>query len=175
MLDETADIGAEFQRATETLRPVPDYRTPYMFINAAARTGAFLLASAPSGAYREQFAAWIRSSHQYLSRDALTDIVQHAAGSEELHDLALDVAELIAAKIAESHDSAETQIEDLVRLSRAIYRLSPDESRAYFEQAVQAAERVGDDVSARWSALQIGNADRRPRPALASDLPSFPR
>jgi hypothetical protein len=153
MLDETADIGAEFQRATETLRPVPDYRTPYMFINAAARTGAFLLASAPSGAYREQFAAWIRSSHQYLSRDALTDIVQHAAGSEELHDLALDVAELIAAKIAESHDSAETQIEDLVRLSRAIYRLSPDESRAYFEQAVQAAERVGDDVSARWSAL----------------------
>src|ERR1035441_3150780 len=84
-----------------------------------------------------------------------------------------------ASVMTSAHDGprcrSETQIEDLVRLSRAIYRLSPDESRAYFEQAVQAAERVGDDVSARWSALQIGNADRRPRPALASDLPSFPR
>ncbi len=163
MLGETADTGAEFQRAAETLRPVPDYRTPYMFINAAARTGSFLLAPAPPGAYRAQFAEWVRASHRYLSRDALTEIVQHAAGSEELHDLALEVAELTADGIAASHDSAETQIEDLVRLARAIYRLSPDESRAYFEQAVQAAERVGDDVSTRWSALlKISDAASQP-------------
>ena len=89
--------------------------------------------------------------------------MQQAAGSAELHDLALEVAELIAAGIAASHDSAETRIEDLVRLSRAIYRLSPDESRAYFERAVQAAERVGDDVSARWSALlKISSAASQP-------------
>ena len=163
MLGQTADTGAEVQRAVETLRPVPDYRTPYMFINAAARTGSFLLASAAPGMPREQFAAWVRTSHRYLSRDALTDIVQQAAGSAELHDLALEVAELIAAGIAASHDSAETRIEDLVRLSRAIYRLSPDESRAYFERAVQAAERVGDDVSARWSALlKISSAASQP-------------
>lgn len=163
MLGQTADTGAEVQRALQTLRPVPDYRTPYMFINAAARTGSFLLASAAPGMPRGQFAGWVRTSHRYLSRDALTDIVQQAAGSAELHDLALEVAELIAAGIAASHDSAETRIEDLVRLSRAIYRLSPDESRAYFERAVQAAERVGDDVSARWSALlKISSAASQP-------------
>ena len=174
MLGQTADTGAEIQRAVETLRPVPDYRTPYMFINAAARTGSFLLASAAPGMPREQFAAWVRTSHRYLSRDALTDIVQQAAGSAELHDLALEVAELIAAGIAASHDSAETRIEDLVRLSRAIYRLSPDESRAYFEQAVQAAERVGDDVSARWSALlKISSAASQPgQPDRSRRLPA---
>ena len=98
------------------------------FINAAARAGSFLLASAAPGMSREQFAAWVRTSHRYISRDALTEIVQQAAGSAELHDLALEVAEIIAAGIAASHDSAETRIEDLVGLSRAIYRLSPDES-----------------------------------------------
>jgi hypothetical protein len=163
MLGQTADTDAEFQSAVETLRPVSDYRTPYMFINAAARTGSFLLASAAPGMPHEQFAAWVRTNHRYLSRGTLTDIVQQAAGSAELHDLALEVAELIATGIAASHDSAETRIDDLVRLSRAIYRLSPDESRAYFEQAVRAAERVGDDVSARWSALmKISSAASQP-------------
>ena len=110
-----ADLDAEFrQLATKTLRTVSDYETPYMFINAAARTGSLLLAAGSSEITRGQFAQWVRSNHRYLYRGALTEIVQHAAGSPELYDLAFEVAELIADKIAASHDSADERIEDLI-------------------------------------------------------------
>src|SRR5262249_28460293 len=97
MLGEDADLEAEFrQLATKTLRTVSDHETPYMFINAAARTGSLLLAAGSSDITRGQFAQWVRSNHRYLNRGALTEIVQHAVGSPELHDLALEVAGLIA-------------------------------------------------------------------------------
>jgi hypothetical protein len=154
MLSDTADLDAEFERlAGESLGEISDHRTPYMFVNAAARTASLLLASKSSDASRIKFAEWVRSNNRYVSLGALTEIVQHASSTPELHDLALEVAEFVAAKISASHDGAETQIEDLVALARAIYRLSPDESRAYFQQAVDAAEHLGDDIRARWSAL----------------------
>ena len=39
---------------------------------------------------RAQFAQWVRTSHRYISREALTEIVQHAAASPDLHNLALE-------------------------------------------------------------------------------------
>ena len=154
MLGEATDADAEFRRAAgETLRGVSDYRTPRMFINAAARTGSLLLAAGSSEASRAQFAQWVRSHHRFISRVALTEIVQHAAASPELHDLALEVAGIIAGEITAGHDSADERIRDLIGLSRAICRLSRDESREYFQQAMEAAELVGDDVRARWDAL----------------------
>ena len=154
MLGEDTDADAEFRRAAgETLRGVSDYRTPRMFINAAARTASLLLAVGSSEASRAQFAQWVRSNHRFISRGALTEIVQHAAASPELHDLALEVAGIIAGEITAGHDSADERIGDLVELSRAICRLSRDESREYFQQAMEAAELVGDDVRARWDAL----------------------
>ena len=154
MLGEATDADAEFRRvAGETLRGVSDYRTPRMFINAAARTASLLLAIESSEASRAQFAQWVRSNHRFISRGALTEIVQHAAASPELHDLALEVAGIIAGEITAGHDSADERIGDLIGLSRAICRLSQDESREYFQQAVEAAELVGDDVRARWDAL----------------------
>lgn len=168
-LGETANLDAEFrQLAKETLRTVSDHNTPYMFITAVARTGSLLLAVGLSEASRAQFTQWVSSNHGYLSRRALTEIVQHAAGTPQLHDLALEVAELIAGKITAGHDSADERIEDLVELSRALYSFSPDESREYFQQAMEAAELVGDDIHTRWSALlkisgaasHDGNPDR---------------
>ena len=154
MLGEATDADAEFRRAAgETLRGVSDYRTPRMFINAAARTASLLLAAGSSEASRAQFAQWVRSNHRFISRGALTEIVQHAAASPELHDLALEVAGIIAGEITAGHDSADERIGDLIGLSRAICRLSQDESREYFQQAMEAAELVGDDVRARWDAL----------------------
>ncbi|MGN6606507.1 MAG: hypothetical protein ACTHMS_05775 [Jatrophihabitans sp.] len=163
------NIDSDLQRvATESLRAVTDYDTPYMFVNAVTRTGALLLAGNSSSAIREQFAAWIRSNHQYLSRAALTEAVQHASASPQLHDIALELAQLTASEIAASQDGAETQIDELVKLARAIYRLSPDESQTYFEQAVATAEKLGDDVHARWTALlTISNAASSDQPDRA--------
>jgi hypothetical protein len=170
MLGEEVDLDAEFQQlATKTPRRVWDYEAPYMFINAVARTASLLLAAGSSDSSRAQFAQWVRSNHDHLYRGALTEIVQHAAGSPEMHDLALEIAELVADKIAASHDSADERIEDLIGLSRALYRLSPDESREYFQQAIEAAELVGDDIHARWSALVriSGAASRAGKPDRA--------
>lgn len=170
MLGEAMDADAEFRRAAEvTLRGVSDYRIPRMFINAAACTASLLLAIASSEASRAQFARWVRSNHRFISRRALTEIVQHAAASPELHDLALEVAGIIAGEITAGHDSADERIWDLISLSRAIRRLSRDESREYFQQAVEAAELVGDDVRARWDALRkiSGAASRSDAPDRA--------
>lgn len=154
MLGDATDADAEFSRAAgETLRGVSDYQTPRMFINAAARTASLLLTIESSEASRTQFAQWVRSNHRFISRGALTEIVQHAASTPELHDLALEVAGIISGEITVGHDRADERIGDLIGLSRAICRLSPDESREYFQQAVGAAELVGDDVNARWDAL----------------------
>jgi hypothetical protein len=154
MLGDVTDADADFKRvAGETLQGVSDYQTPRMFINAAARTASLLLAIESSESSRAQFAQWVRSNHRFITRWALTEIVQHAAASPELHDLALEVAGIIAGQITAGHDSADERIGDLIGLSRAIWRLSQDESREYFQQAVEAAELVGDDVRARWDAL----------------------
>ena len=171
MLGEATDADAEFRRAAgETLRGVSDYRTPRMFMNAAARTASLLLAVESSEASRAQFAQWVRSNHRFISRGALTEIVQHAAASPELHGLALVVAGIIAGEITAGHDSADERIGDLIGLSRAICRLSQDESREYFRQAVEAAELVGDDVNARWDALL-----KISRAASRSDAPDRAR
>ena len=170
MLGEDTDADAEFRRAArETLRGVSDYRTPRMFINAAAPTASLLLAAGSSEASRAQFTQWVRSNHRFISRGALTEIVQHAAASPELHDLALEVAGIIAGGITAGHDSADERIGDLVELSRAICRLSRDESREYFQQAMEAAGLVGDDVRARWDALLkiSGAASRNDAPDRA--------
>jgi hypothetical protein len=154
MLGEAEDADAEFMRlAGKTLKGASDYQTPRMFINAVAGTGSLLLAAGSSEASRAQFAQWVRSNYRFVSRRALTEIVQHSAGSPELHGVALEVAEIIAAEVAASHDGADERIGDLVRLSRAIFRLSEDESREYFLQAMKAAEIVGDDIHARWNTL----------------------
>ena len=124
-----------------------------MFINAAARTGSLLLAAGSS----EACARAVRpvgpvSPPLHIPRGAHGNRPA-AAASPELHDLALEVAGIIAGEITAGHDSADERIRDLIGLSRAICRLSRDESREYFQQAMEAAELVGDDVRARWDAL----------------------
>lgn len=154
MLGDATDADASFKRvAGETLRGVSDYQTPRMFVNAAARTASLLLSIESTEASRAQFAQWVRSNHRFITRWALTEIVQRAAASPDLHNLALEVAGIIAGQITAGHNSADERIGDLIGLSRAICRLSQDESREYFQQAVEAAELFGDDVRARWDAL----------------------
>jgi hypothetical protein len=164
LLGEHADLDADFQQLTARLpQTSPGYDFPRMYANSAARAGSLILAATSSDETRGQFAQWIRSSYRHLQPGTLTEIVQHAAGSPDLHDLALEVAELAVDKLTSSHDSADERIGDLVALSRALYRLSPDESREYFQQAIEAADLVGDDIHARWTALlKVSHAASHP-------------
>ena len=164
LLGEDAGLDAEFQWLTARLPQTNlGYDFPYMYANAAARTGSLILTTVSSDESRGQFAQWIRASSRHLQPGTLAEIVQHAAGSPLLHDLALEFAELAVDKLASSHDSADDRISDLVGLSRALYQLSPDESREYFQQAIKAADLVGDDIHARWTALlKISEAARQP-------------
>jgi hypothetical protein len=103
----------------------------------------------------------------------LTEIVQHAAASTEVHGLALEVAGIIAGEINAGHDSADERIGGLIslRLCRTICPLPQDESREHYQRAVEAAELADDNVNARWDALpKISRAPSRNRCAGPGNL-----
>lgn len=72
---------------------------------------------------------------------------------KELQEYGLEFACSSFERISAIRDDADTQINQYIELSRAVLALSEPEAKAYFDQAIQVASRVGDENLDRWNAL----------------------
>lgn len=121
---------------------------------------------------------WIdKQSHIYSS--TLTAMCRVAARTTGLADLSLQLSLRAFEKLAMSRSDAETRVDDLQELTRAIFCVSKSEAAAYFDKAIDIASKIGEEHLSRWTTfLDLTNAARRQgqaRPSSPMQNPEKPR
>lgn len=154
LVGSSGDTDTRFQAlAASTLKNYSDYEPPHLLIHIAARLGPRILAFGSSEGSRELLRAWYQVSERHIGVSTLIDAVRAAAAVEELGHIVITGADLVRACLDSMHEGAEYKAEQTVELARATYRFDAGEARAYFTQAMDLTDRVGDDVYAVWHVL----------------------
>jgi len=148
------DVGARFSElASADLRSYSDYETPYVLIRGIAGLSPRILSFASSAESLQLLSEWYKASGQYISAEVLTDAVRTASGAPALARIALELAQQVSTWLATAQESAEYKAEQLVCLARAVYRFNRADARGYFDDAIEIADRVGENAHAVWQAL----------------------
>ncbi len=120
------------------------------------------------------FKSWLFSVTDAIGPATLTALCRCAARTQGLERLALEFAATAFEGLSTSREDAESRADSYVALARAIFVVSPDEARVYFERAVEIASRIGDENLSRWTAfLYLASASGvrdAPRPRTAYRL-----
>lgn len=93
---------------------------------------------------------WIDKSERIYS-STLTRMCRVAARTSRLSDLSLQLSSRAFDQLAASRGDAETRVDDLQQLARAIFSVSKSESAAYFDKAIDIASKIGDEHLSRWT------------------------
>lgn len=113
-----------------------------------------------------------KQSHIYSS--TLTAMCRVAARTAGLADLSLQLSSRAFEQLATSRSDAETRVDDLQELARAVYCVSKSEAAAYFDKAIDIASKIGEEHLSRWTTfLDLTDAAHRPdqtRPRTAYRL-----
>ncbi len=99
------------------------------------------------------FNKWVTGLNRSLFTTTLTHLARLAAHSPTLEGCALNFADKTYNLIRDEREVAESKSDSYVKLARAVYILSPTDSRAYFNEAVEVASRIGDENLGRWDAF----------------------
>ncbi|MBL8436298.1 MAG: ATP-binding protein [Zoogloea sp.] len=104
---------------------------------------------------------WLdKQSNIYSS--TLTAMCRVAARTTGLADLSLQLSSRAFEKLAMSRSDAETRVDDLQELARAIFCVSKSEAAAYFDKAIDIASKIGEEHLSRWTTfLDLTDAARR--------------
>ncbi|MFJ8957535.1 hypothetical protein ACIRO1_46350 [Streptomyces sp. NPDC102381] len=141
----------------ELVPPTPSHwgreELPHFLHRGIARLGVRILAFGSSEASRHSLADWYRGAQQHLPHGVLIDAVRAAAPVHKLQYIAVELAESVAAQLDVVQESAEYKAEQMVELARAVQRFDGREAHAYFTEAIDLTDRVGDDVHALWHAF----------------------
>ena len=111
-------------------------------------------------------ASWIKDLRRTLYTRTLTRLARRGAWKEETRSFALDMAAQAFALARDERADAGTKWNTYVEISRSVLAFSDREARAYFDEAVAVAGRLGEENLWRWRAMLdlAGRAGRRQRP-----------
>ncbi|WP_406136029.1 hypothetical protein [Streptomyces sp. NBC_01089] len=123
---------------------------PFFLYRGVARLGIRILAFGSSDVTRRLLLDWYRAAQSHIADEILIDTVRAAAPVDELQDIAIELAESVAASLDTTQESAEYKAEQMVKLARAVQRFDTSEAHAYFTRAIDLTDRVGDDVHVLW-------------------------
>ncbi|WP_368639727.1 AVAST type 3 anti-phage nuclease/ATPase Avs3a [Castellaniella ginsengisoli] len=116
---------------------------------------------------------WVEKNDRIYS-STLTWMCRVTARTGGLSDLSLRLSSRAFDQIVASHSDAETQVDDLQELARAIFCVSKSEAAAYFDKAIDIASKIGEEHLSRWTTfLDLTDAAHRPghaRPRTAYRL-----
>lgn len=121
-----------------------------------------------------KLSGWIESLKLPLHIPTLTHLARVSARTESLRSQALAFAFQAFELTKDAREDAETKVSSYVDLSRAVLGCSRPEALEYFNQAVNVANKIGNENLARWTAmldLADGAGSREtPKPMLAYKL-----
>lgn len=116
---------------------------------------------------------WVDKNDRIYS-STLTRMCRVSARTEGLEDLSLQLSSKVFDQIAVSRSDAETRVDELQVLARAIFCVSKSEAAAYFDKAIDIASKIGEEHLSRWTTfLELADAVHRPgetRPRTAYRL-----
>ncbi|MDP9819971.1 hypothetical protein [Spirilliplanes yamanashiensis] len=166
LLGTDLDLWTRHEKLDAFFAKSYSYDPPHFLLDAICRIAIRALAAVRDDARGDRFVQFCISQVATLARATLTQVVRISAGHPHLHGVAVETATAVRTSIDETRGESGYNIESLIALARATYRLGGAEARAHFEQAAALADRVGDDAHVRWATLlQIadaaGAADRR--------------
>lgn len=115
--------------------------------------------------------SWIRNLKRPLFTRTLTAIARLGAQKDETKEMALRFAAESFALTRDERADAESKSNDYIEVARSILAISVHEAKAYFNEAVAVASKIGGENLSRWDAI-LDLADRaarqdRPVPEVA--------
>lgn len=114
----------------------------------------------------EVLKSWIKSLRAPLYTRTLTALARKGAWQDETRAVALELAGQAFALTRDERTDAETKSAGYVDVARSVLAISPDEARAYFNEAVTVAGGISEENLWRWDAMLdlAERAARRDRP-----------
>ncbi len=120
------------------------------------------------------FTYWKNQLIQPLFTSTLNNICRLCAQKDETKGVALSYAKEAYALITEERSEAESKAERCIEVARAVLIISNSEAKAYFEESMRLAGRIGDENLARWDAMiYLANKASKietPEPKIAFQL-----
>ncbi|HGW8908557.1 TPA: AVAST type 3 anti-phage nuclease/ATPase Avs3a [Pseudomonas aeruginosa] len=95
---------------------------------------------------------WVERNGRIYS-GTLTKMCRVTARTVGLCDLSLRLSSRAFDQLAASRSDAETRVDDLQELARAIFCVSRSEAAAYFDKAIDIASKIGEEHLSRWTTL----------------------
>ncbi|MGW5153208.1 hypothetical protein [Rhodococcus koreensis] len=149
----TDDVVSKLEELVSNhLKPVSDYNTPYVLINTVAEIATRTLTLVPRDDLVEQFERWHENAAGLLTRSRLA-VARIASRSPHLEAFGLGVVMRGIEATQQDRTDADTRVDSLIDLARTLLATNESEARAIFDEAVNEAEKVGDDLIARWQSL----------------------
>lgn len=152
-----------------------DYQRMFNLEKVAAVEWVQLLrdAGATSPLHADKLLKWI-AKHDQFSAPTLTAMCRVAARVTGLADLSLELGTRAFARLNASRDDAETRVDELQELARAVFCVNRSESTAYFDRAIDIASKIGDEHLSRWTTFldlaEAAHSTGRQRPRTAYRL-----
>jgi hypothetical protein len=116
---------------------------------------------------------WVDKNDRIYS-STLTRMCRVTARTAGLGDLSLQLSSRAFDQLATSRDDAETRVENLKELARAIFCVNRSEAAAYFDKAIDIASKIGEEHLSRWTTfLDLTEAAHRqgePKPRTSYRL-----
>lgn len=140
-----------------------DYQRNFNLEKAAAIEWVQILRDAGSikPAQIDALLKWVDNNDRIYS-STLTRMCHIAARTAGMGDLSLRLSSKAFDQITASRSDAETQVDDLQELARAIFCVSKSEAAAYFDKAIDIASKIGEEHLSRWTTfLELADAAHR--------------
>jgi hypothetical protein len=149
----TDEVGSRFESLLSSgLKSATGYNTPFALLNTVAEIATRILTILPGARLVEKVASWHKAADAQLARSRVT-VARIASRSPDLESFGLEVVTRGFDAAQGDRTDAETRVESLIDLARTLLAANETEARAIFDAAVNEAERVGDDLYARWRSL----------------------
>ncbi|RWL80907.1 MAG: NACHT domain-containing protein [Mesorhizobium sp.] len=117
---------------------------------------------------------WIAELKRPLFTPTLARLARRTARIAGLSAYALQYADKAYQLTKDEREHADTKSEMYVSLARSVLAASPAEAKAYFNQAVEVASRIGDENIDRWAAMldlaEVAADQNQPVPKTAYEL-----
>ncbi|QNE36854.1 hypothetical protein [Leifsonia shinshuensis] len=136
---------------------VADYMPAYVLANSAPRIASRLVAIGRNSTRTGELKAWFEEATHLWHSTAIAIARFLGGGNDAAQDFAIEVGAHVAKLAMSDGSDAETRSRTLADIARALRRASEDEAREHLSNALEQAERAGDDLPHLWDAiLRIG-------------------
>ena len=168
------EIAEACQKSTEAQRIT--YREESFISNEIAEIWFEILTSSSGNAESllEEFKTWAGNLARPLYVRTWIRLARLAARTSNFEYCAYDFAQRAFQLARDAGESAEYKAQTYVELARALLSKDKSEAGEYFNQAIEVASKIGDEILDRWSAM-LDLADRaadssRPCPKTAYEF-----